>query len=86
MSKEIEAMHTDIREIKSHTIELLKQVAINTTVLIEHERRSTQLEGRVDPLEKDYVFRHKLSTLVLGSGGILAIAAAVIIRLLSGRV
>lgn len=84
MSEDFKAMHADIKEIKTHTIELLKQVAVNTTVLIEHERRSTQLENRVDPLEKDYTFRHRLFTLVLGSGGVLAIGTA-IFRMISGR-
>lgn len=52
----------DVRSINNQVTELVKQGAINTSVLIEHERRSRLLEERVQPLEADYAFRAKLYT------------------------
>ncbi len=66
-------IHADIKDIKAQTLDLVKQGAVANQILLEHEKRSTQLESRVDPLEKDYFFRHRLFTLILGGGGLIGL-------------
>lgn len=51
----------DVKEIKSHVIELVKQSAIHNQILSEHEKRSTSLETRLKPIEDTYVFIAKLA-------------------------
>lgn len=63
----------DIREIRSDVKELVKQGAVHNVLLREHERRSTLLEERFAPLEKDFVFRHRLFTVIFGSGGVIVL-------------
>jgi len=46
--KEIKA---DVKEVKIQVLELVRQGAVANTTLIEHERRSTNLETRVKPIE-----------------------------------
>lgn len=68
----------DVKEIKGFVLDLVKQGAVHNQILQEHEKRSTQLETRLTPIETDYIFRHKLFSVVLSvvgiAGSILAIA------------
>lgn len=70
----VKDMQTDIRE-------LVKQGAIHNQTLIEHERRSTNLESRITPLESDKLFQHKLYSSILGLGA-LSTALVSIVKLL----
>lgn len=42
----------DVKEIKEHVVELVKQGAVHNHLLKEHERRSLALEARLGPVEK----------------------------------
>lgn len=64
---------SSIDELKADVKELVKQGAVNTQILIEHERRSTNLETRLDPIEKDWVFRSKLTHIALSSSGLIGL-------------
>lgn len=64
-----------LKDVQIEVRELTKQGAIHNQILKEHEKRSTQLEHRVDPLERDREFRAKLYSTILGLG---ALAAAVL--------
>jgi hypothetical protein len=68
---------SDIKGMRIQLTDLVKQGAVNTTVLIEHERRSRLLEERVTPLEADYAFRAKLYTSVAGLVALLATVIAI---------
>lgn len=68
----------DVREIKTQVIELVKQGAIHNQILAQHERRSTNLEDRVKPIEDDYKFRHKLFILLIGGGGLVGIVLGIL--------
>lgn len=74
----MEAVLTEVKEIKSLTMELVRQGAVHNHVLVEHHKRSTMLEERVKPLESDLQFRQRLYVLVMGSSGLLAVAAFVV--------
>ena len=50
--KEIRA---DVKDIKTTQASQGINIAVNTTSLGEHMRRTTNLEERVDPLEKSHV-------------------------------
>jgi hypothetical protein len=50
----VDEMHSDIKEVKGILTELVKQGAVHNHVLTEHERRSTNLETRIIPIEKAY--------------------------------
>lgn len=52
----LQEVRLDVKEIKGQVVELVKQGAINTVVLQEHERRSTNLESRLKPIERIYFF------------------------------
>lgn len=60
----------DVKEIKTLVIDLVKQGAIHNTILLEHEKRSTQLETRLTPIEADYSFRHRLFSITVAIAGI----------------
>lgn len=75
MDPRVDELLVRIKDLSSDIKELIKQGAIQNEVLKEHEKRSTQLEHRVDPLEKDKEFRAKLYSTILGLG---ALAAAVL--------
>lgn len=64
-----------VKDISVDIRDLVKQGAIHNEILKEHEKRSTQLEHRVDPLEKDALFRSKLYSAILGLG---ALSAAIL--------
>lgn len=64
-----------VKDISVDIRDLVKQGAVHNEILKEHEKRSTQLERRVDPLEKDAVFRSKLYSTILGLG---ALSAAIL--------
>lgn len=66
----LEEISANVREIKTQMLELIKQGAIHNTILQEHEKRSTNLETRLEPIEKDYSFRHKLYAILMSSGAI----------------
>lgn len=70
MEELVREMSRDIKEVRNQLIELVKNQAVMNQCLIEHERRSTNLEIRVDPLEKDYSFRTKLFSIFVGCGGL----------------
>lgn len=73
MSNPLDILHEDVKEIKAHVIELVKQGAIHNQVLIEHERRSTNLETRIKPLESDYQFVAKACKAVIILGGLIGV-------------
>lgn len=68
---------SDVKEVKAMVIDLVKQGAVHNQVLSEHEKRSTQLETRLSPIEADYSFRHRLFSIAIAalaaSGSIIAI-------------
>lgn len=63
----------EVLEIKENQIKQIEQTAVLTHIIHEHEKRSTQLESRVLPLEDDFKFRAKLYNLAVGGGGLLAV-------------
>lgn len=65
----------DVKDIKAAVGELVKQGAIHNHILAEHEKRSTLLEERVKPLENDLQFRTKLTAVLTGGSGALAVIA-----------
>lgn len=73
----MDELKQDVKEIKVFVIELVKQGAIHNTILAEHEKRSTQLETRLTPIEADYTFRKKTYQVILSllgvSGAIMAL-------------
>lgn len=72
----MDELKSDVKEIKSFVVELVKQGAIHNTILKEHERRSTNLETRMVPIEQDHIFRTKLSSYLIGGGGIIGLLLA----------
>lgn len=72
-------MESDIKEIKAHVIELVKQGAVHNTLLQEHERRSIALEKRQDVVDTklepitDHVKMVSNSLKVLGGLALLVI-------------
>lgn len=48
----MEQIKEDLKEIKVELKELVKHQAVMNQTLIEHERRSTNLETRIIPLER----------------------------------
>lgn len=68
----------DVKEIKGFVMELVKQGAVHNTILREHEKRSTQLETRLTPIENDYAFRHKLFSVVISIAGVAGSIFAVV--------
>lgn len=72
MDPRLDELLIRVKDISVDIRDLVKQGAIHNEVLKEHEKRSTQLEHRVDPLEKDKEFRNKLYSTVLGMGALAA--------------
>lgn len=81
--EDLKLLASDISEIKSLTVELVKQGAVHNQILAEHEKRSTSLEARLGPIEDDHVFYRKL--VVLG-GGLLGLLTFVLeaLRMIEG--
>lgn len=50
----------EVKEVKVLVIDLVKQGAIHNQILLEHEKRSTQLETRLTPIESDFNFKRRL--------------------------
>lgn len=73
----LQEIHNDVKEMRGQLVELIKQGAVNTQVLIEHERRSTNLEQRLEPIEKDAYLMRKVAVL-LSSSSFLALVVALI--------
>jgi hypothetical protein len=71
------AIHEDVKDIKILVLDLVKQGAINTTTLVEHERRSTNLEARIKPLEDEYTFITRFGKTILGLGAVFTIIRSV---------
>jgi len=78
MEPEWKLLHADIVEIKGHVIELVKQGAVNNQTLIEHERRSTNLEERFKPIEADHIYLSRLGKTLMGLGGLLGILKVIL--------
>lgn len=68
----------DVKEIKGFVLDLVKQGAVHNQILQEHEKRSTQLETRLTPIESDYAFRHRLFSITISIAGIAGSVLAVI--------
>lgn len=66
----LDEIHKDVKEVREQLIELIKQGAIHNSVLTEHERRSTNLEARLLPIESWYQFFSKISVAMIGIGGV----------------
>jgi hypothetical protein len=76
----------DIREIKGHVLDLVKQGAIHNELLKEHERRSLALEDRQDTLDTRIMPLERYvgwTNIIIKSLG--AILIGVIIKLLSNK-
>lgn len=74
----MDELKQDVKEIKTLVIELVKQGAVHNQILGEHEKRSTQLETRLTPIEADYAFRHKLFSVVISIAGVAGSLLAII--------
>jgi len=77
MDNRLDLLHEDVKEIKSHVIELVKQGAVQQSVLIEHERRSTNLEERFKPIESVYIFGAKSAAMVILVGAVIGSVKAI---------
>ncbi len=77
----MDELKSDIKEIKAHVTELVKQGAIHNTILKEHERRSLMLEERFVPVERHVSLMDKV-TKIIGSIGVALIIEHLIRRLL----
>lgn len=53
-----------LEKIEDRQVEHTVQLALNTSVLTEHHRRSTNLERRMEPIEDHTKFMKKLIKLV----------------------
>lgn len=73
----LKEIKSDIKEIKGHLIDLIKQGAVSNQTLIEHERRSTNLETRFEPIEKDVYLARRLAVFFTSSGMIGLIATLI---------
>lgn len=73
MDELVREIRQDVKEIKSGMVELIKQGAIHNMILKEHERRSTNLESRILPIEDEKKFRSKAFTAILGLGGLMGV-------------
>lgn len=71
MDELLTEMRQDLKELKAHMVDLVRQGAVHNQILETHERRSTNLEDRFKPIEQTWVFVSKLSAIVL-TGGALA--------------
>ncbi len=78
MEAQINRLLGDTKEIKDQLSELIKQGAVHNHILAEHEKRSTQLETRMTPIEDDLKFRLKAYSLLLGGGGTLGVAVGIV--------
>lgn len=67
-------LKSDVKEIKAQVLELVKQGAVNTSTLIQHERRSTNLEDRFKPVEDSHIFVRKLGAVLLSLAAVLSAA------------
>lgn len=54
------------------------QLAVNTKILDEHQRRSTQLEERFKPIEEHVVFVNKLAKIIAATAALGASFAGII--------
>lgn len=73
LAEKINDIAITVKELKQLQMEQMKSDIVDHQILLDHERRSTQLETRILPLEQDWVFRSRLWKLV-GGGGFLALA------------
>jgi hypothetical protein len=78
----MDKLHSDVlsklESIDDKINTLIKQGAIHNHILAEHEKRSTQLETRLTPIEDDLKFRNKMYQILLGSGGGIALMGLII--------
>ena len=58
------------KEVITSLARIDAQLGVNTQVLTEHHKRSTQLEERVKPLEDSAIFFNKLAKAILAIAGI----------------
>lgn len=63
-------------KIESRITEQVVNLALNTKVLDEHHKRSTQLEERVKPLEQSHLFTSKLLKAAMSTVAIVAACAS----------
>jgi len=80
LAEKINDIAITVKELKQLQMEQMKSDIVDHQILLDHERRSTQLETRILPLEQDWVFRSRLWKLV-GSGGLLTIIIEAWLRL-----
>jgi hypothetical protein len=72
----MDELKSDIRDIKEHVVELVRQGAVHNQILQEHEKRSTNLEARFAPIEDFHIFFSKASSIIVTLGGIVVALAA----------
>ena len=63
-------LSADLKEVKLQLIELIKICSAMSEIVKEHERRSTNLEARIVPIEGSYVFAMKLMSAIITLGAI----------------
>ena len=80
LAEKINDIAITVKELKQLQMEQMKSDIVDHQILLDHERRSTQLETRILPLEQDWVFRSRLWKLI-GSGGLLTLLAEAWLRL-----
>lgn len=68
----------DVKEVKSHLIDLVKLAAVHNQILAEHEKRSTSLETRIVPLEDTHKFTHRLYSFIIGLGAVSGALLAIV--------
>ena len=78
MEAKVSAIAADVRELKDLQLAQMRSDAVDHHILLEHERRSTQLEGRMLPLERTAEFNSKVWSITMGSSGFLAVAAILV--------
>lgn len=77
MDDHLAEIKADVKEIKGLVIQLVAQGAVHNEILSTHEKRSTNLEDRFEPIEKDYIFKSRLFTSILSTLGVVATLATI---------
>ncbi len=65
------------KEVMEKLVKIEVQLGVNTEVLAEHQRRSTNLEERVKPLESSHVFFNKLAKAIIAFIAVIASIASI---------
>lgn len=77
VESDIQEIKGDLKEVKTAVGSMLREMAVNNHILAEHERRSTNLETRMEPIEDSYKFTNRIVTVFLSGGGIVSLIAVI---------